>query len=491
MRNPGRKNMSILLEPSLFDISVPGRRGVKPPAGNVPAQPIEELLPQGLLSEEAPELPELSELDCVRHYTHLSTMNYSVDANFYPLGSCTMKYNPKINEDMSRNPQLSGAHPMVDASLSQGMLRMMYELEQYMCEMCGLDAFTLSPAAGAQGELTGVLITAAYHRSNGETRHRIIVPDSAHGTNPASASLVGYSVQTCPSNAEGGMDLDELEKMLDTDVACVMLTNPNTFGIFDHNVKRIADMVHKVGAVFYGDGANLNAIVGRCRPGDVGFDIIHSNLHKTFSTPHGGGGPGSGPVGVKKHLIPFLPVPLVVKDGDDYRLETDYPQTIGRMVTFQGQIGVLVRAYSYMRMLGKDGLHKISDYSVLNANYMKARLVEHYACPFPENTFHEFVLSTKQWMDDHLGASAIGKRLLDFNCYAPTVHFPIPECLMIEPTETESKQTIDMFIDALIQIRGEIDNDPDQLHNAPQTTPIGKLDEVQAARKPIICYPCG
>ncbi len=480
------------LEPSVFHISRPGRRGVRIPKSGVPQKPLPAMLPKALLAEKTPELPELSELDVVRHYTHLSTLNYSIDANFYPLGSCTMKYNPKVNEDAAAMPALLSLHPYADPSLAQGILRIMHELEAYLCTITGLAAFTLLPAAGAHGEFTGILIAHAYHKQNGENRHKVIIPDSAHGTNPASASLAGYEVITCPSSKRGLMDLAELEKLLDRDVAAVMLTNPNTFGLFEVNVMKIAEMVHAVGAVFYGDGANLNAIVGRARPGDLGFDVLHSNLHKTFSTPHGGGGPASGPVGVKAHLVPFLPVPRVIKEGGQYTLKSDFPDSIGRITSFHGQVGILIRAYTYMRILGQEGIRQISDYAVLNANYMKARLLAENAfpCPYPQGTMHEFVLSTAKGKDVGAGATSIGKRLLDFGFYAPTVHFPIPECLMIEPTETESKETLDHFVDTLLAIKKEIDDLPETVAEAPYNTPLRRLDEVMAARKPVVCSPC-
>ncbi|MBE7559167.1 aminomethyl-transferring glycine dehydrogenase subunit GcvPB [bacterium] len=480
------------LEPSIFHISRAGRRGLSIPRSRVPKKPLETMIPKKYLAAKAPELPELSELDVVRHYTHLSTMNYSIDANFYPLGSCTMKYNPKVNEDAAALPPLLSLHPYADPSLAQGVLRVMYELEQYLCEITGFPAFTLLPAAGAHGEFTGILIAHAYHKKNGENRHKVIIPDSAHGTNPASASLAGYEVTTCPSNKEGMMDLSALEKLLDRDVAAVMLTNPNTYGIFERNVMKIAEMVHSVGAVFYGDGANLNAIVGRARPGDLGFDVLHSNLHKTFSTPHGGGGPASGPVGVAAHLVPFLPVPRVMQEGGRFVLKTDFPDSIGRITSFHGQVGIIFRAYAYMRILGREGLRRISDFAVLNANYMKARLLaaDAFPCPYPKGTMHEFVLSTARGKDVGAGATSIGKRLLDFGFYAPTVHFPIPECLMIEPTETESKETLDQFVDTLLAIRKEIDELPEMLAEAPYNTPLRRLDEVTAARKPVVCSPC-
>jgi len=479
------------LEPNLYDKSVPGRRGVRIPRLTVEKKSVEDMIPARFLAGRPVDLPELSELDVVRHYTHLSTLNFSIDANFYPLGSCTMKYNPKINEDAAAMPGLLGLHPYADPSLAQGFLQIMHELEQYLVAITGMSAYTLLPAAGAHGEFTGILIAHAYHRRNGEERTRVIIPDSAHGTNPASASLAGYTIETCPSNKRGEMDLAKLEKMLDRNVAAVMLTNPNTFGIFERDVMKIAELVHSVGAVFYGDGANLNALVGRARPGDLGFDVLHTNLHKTFSTPHGGGGPASGPVGVKEHLVPFLPVPRVVREGDQYVLKTDFPDSIGRITSFHGQAGILMRTYAYMRILGKEGLSRISDYAVLNANYMKARLMGAFPCPYPEGTMHEFVLSTMQWKDAGTGATQIGKRLLDFGFYAPTVHFPIPECLMIEPTETESKETLDAFCDALLEIRREMDEEPETLRTAPHTTPLSKLDEVTAARKPVVCGPCG
>jgi glycine dehydrogenase subunit 2 len=452
-------------------------------------------LPAGLTREDLP-LPELSEVDVVRHFIHLSQLNYAVDTGFYPLGSCTMKYNPKVNEDAARLPGFAFTHPLQDPETVQGNLALMYSLQVWLKEIGGFAGVSLQPAAGAHGELTGILILRAYHRDRGDTaRTKILIPDSAHGTNPASTSMSGLQVVELPSDSRGNVDLGALRLACDGTVAGIMLTNPNTLGLFEEQVKEVIDLVHNCGGLVYGDGANMNALLGIVRPGDLGFDVLHYNLHKTFSTPHGGGGPGSGPVGVAPHLAEFLPGPVVevVDPGDDEEpplFGLVMPsKSIGRVKAFHGHFGILVRAYTYMRMQGKTGLRAVSDHAVLNANYLRARLQGTYHVPYDRICMHEFV-AEGCWTDaPSVRALDIAKRLMDYKFHPPTNYFPliVHEALMIEPTETESKQTLDAFVEALLAIAREAHADPELLTTAPHTTPFGRLDEVQAAKQLVLC----
>lgn len=474
------------VEPTVFELSSPGRHGVSLPKVDVPTVKIEEVIPAAYLRESAPALPEVSEVDLVRHYTRLSTLNYGVDQGFYPLGSCTMKYNPKVNEDLARLPGFALTHPYQPES--QGSLGLMFELEHYLAEIAGMDRLTLQPAAGAHGEMTGIMIVKAYHAYNGEQkRNKVLVPDSAHGTNPATAALCGFEVVQVKSNEAGGVDLEALKAAADDETAALMLTNPNTLGLFDENITVIADIVHAAGGLLYYDGANANAIMGIARPGDMGFDLVHLNLHKTFATPHGGGGPGSGPVGVKEFLAPFLPQPLVAQNKQGkYYLDFDRPLSIGKVRAFYGNFGVLVKAYAYILALGGEGLKKTSENAVLNANYLMALLQEHYCLPFKRFCMHEFVLSAKNFQAEGVHALDIAKRLMDFGYHPPTIYFPliVEEAMMIEPTETESKETLDQFAASLRTIAAEIKDNPELVKGAPHTTVVTRPDEASAARKP-------
>ncbi len=476
-------------EKLIFEKSVPGRAGFVLPKLDVPPIDPGDHIPSKFLRGDLP-LPSLSELDVVRHFTRLSRLNHGVDVGFYPLGSCTMKYNPKINEDMARLPGFTGVHPYQPDDTVQGALALMKELEEALMEICGMDAFTLQPAAGAHGELTGLLIIRAYHRKKGNAKTKILIPDSGHGTNPASVSQCGFESVNIKSDARGGVDLADLAQHLGPDVAGLMLTNPNTLGLFDENLGEIARMVHSVDGLLYYDGANLNAIMGWSRPGDMGFDLVHVNLHKTFSTPHGGGGPGSGPVGVKKHLEGFLPVPRVTFDGKKYRLSRKGKDSIGSVRSFHSSFGVLVKAFSYICTLGGEGLKEASTHAVLNANYMMRRLMKTFHLPFDRNCKHEFVLSGKPQAAKGVKTLDMAKRLLDFGYHAPTVYFPliVEEAIMIEPTETESKATMDEFIEVMEKIAREVEENPEKVRNAPHATPVGRLDETLAARKPDINF---
>jgi glycine dehydrogenase subunit 2 len=474
-------------EPLIFDLSSPGRRACSLPAFDAPAKPLTELVPQDCLRQDDAELPEVSEIDVVRHVTRLSQLNFSVDTHFYPLGSCTMKYNPKINDRIASLPGFANVHPYQPASTAQGALAAFGLLEQTLCEITGMDAFTLQPAAGAHGELTGLLLIRAYHTARGNPRRKVIVPDSAHGTNPSSAHLAGYDVVTVPSNKQGEIDIEKFRAALDEEVAAVMLTNPSTHGVFETNILEIAAMAHKAGALLYYDGANLNALIGLARPGDMGFDVVHLNVHKTFSTPHGGGGPGAGPVGVKKSLEAFLPTPRLARNATDGTLSWNYdrPQTIGKMRSFYGNTGILLRALTYILAHGADGLRRVSEVAIVNANYIKAKLKDLYDDPFPQPCMHEIVFSGRLQKKQGSSARDIAKRLLDFGFHAPTIYFPltVPEALMIEPTETESREMLDRFIAAMRQIAGEIAANAETLHNAPFTMPVTRVDEVKAARE--------
>ena len=480
-----------MTEPLIYDLSAPGRRGVRYPQPDVPSQP----LPDGFARDDLP-LPEVYELDVVRHFTHLSQLNHSIDTGFYPLGSCTMKYNPKINEVAARLPGFGHIHPRQPEETVQGALELMYRLQTYLAEISGMAGISLQPAAGAHGELTGVLIIRAYHNSRGDAkRTRILIPDSAHGTNPATSAIVGYSVVEIPSDGRGNVDLEALRAQCDDTLAGLMLTNPNTLGLFEEHIEEVVRLVHEAGGLVYGDGANLNALLGIARPGDLGFDILHFNLHKTFSTPHGGGGPGCGPVGVASHLVEFLPSPVVGKASgveagrqDEYRWLTP-ERSIGRVKSFYGHFGMMVRAYTYIRSHGPDGLREVSENAVLNANYLKAKMGGRYHIPFDRTCMHEFVVEGR-WADaPDVHALDISKRLMDFGFHPPTNYFPliVREALMIEPTETESLETLDSFAEALLQIEREAHEAPELLKEAPHTTPFGRMDEVYAARHLVLC----
>ncbi len=481
-----------MTEPTLFELSSPGRAGVTFPEPDVPHF---DLPDESLLRSDLP-LPELAEVDVVRHYMALSRYNYSVDSGFYPLGSCTMKYNPKINEDTCRLPGFLFTHPLQPIETVQGNLLLMYQMQEWLKEISGFAAVTLQPAAGAHGEFTGVLMMRAYHKARGDhKRVKMLIPDAAHGTNPASAGMLGMTVKVIPSDSRGNVDLDALKAECDDTVVGMMLTNPNTLGLFDENIEEVIRLVRDCGGLMYGDGANLNALLGIVRPGDLGFDVMHFNLHKTFSVPHGGGGPGSGPVGVSERLADFLPAPLVgileEANGETpplYGFVTP-KQTIGRMKAFHGHFGGgLVRAYTYIAMHGADGLKDVSQYAVLNANYLAARLRETYKIPFDRICMHEFVMEGRVEGTD-VRALDISKRLMDYNFHPPTNYFPliVREALMIEPTETENKDTLDAFADALIKIAEEAKTDPELVKTAPHTTPFGRMDEVKAARELVLC----
>jgi len=480
-----------MTEVLIYDLSAPGREGVKLPNTDVPEAP----LPEGLVRTMLP-LPEVSEIDVVRHFVRLSQLNYGIDIGFYPLGSCTMKYNPKINEDAARMTGFAFTHPLQDPEAAQGNLAMMYALQEWLAEIGGFAGASLQPAAGAHGEMTGILIIRAYHADRGDKkRTKILIPDSAHGTNPASTAMSGFDVVEISSDERGNVNMDELKAACDDTVAGLMLTNPNTLGLFDEHVREICEVVHACGGLVYGDGANMNALLGVVRPGDLGIDVLHYNLHKTFSTPHGGGGPGSGPVGVVEKLLPFLPDPVVgILEEATPELPPLYgfikpEKSIGRVKSFFGHFGVIVRAYTYIRMLGAAGLRAAADHAVLNANYIRVNLEKLYPIPFNRICMHEFV-AEGHWDDvPEIHALDIAKRLMDYGFHPPTNYFPliVHEALMIEPTETESKQSLDAFIDAMQKIAGEAREEPQLLKTAPHKTPFGRLDEVQAAKQLILC----
>ena len=470
-------------EPLIFELGKPGRQGVAMPGPDVP---LSELPTE--LCRDSLGLPEVSEVDVIRHYTRLSQLNHAVDIGFYPLGSCTMKYNPKINELVARLPGFAQIHPLQDPATVQGALELMYELRSYLAEISGMDAVTLQPAAGAHGELTGILIARAYFESIGDTgRTTVIVPDSAHGTNPATAAMAGYKVVTVPSDERGNVDVEELRQRVGPDTAALMITNPNTLGLWDEHLQEVIDIVHGVGGMVYNDGANLNAILGIARPGDLGVDIMHFNLHKTFSTPHGGGGPGSGPVGVKAGLARFLPGPVVERiPGGDPEYQWRWPEaSIGKIHSFHGNFGMHVRAYTYIRMNGADGLRQISEDAVLAANYLMASLKDRYELTYDRTCMHEFVLSADRQKANGVRALDVAKRLLDFGVHPPTVYFPliVSEALMIEPTETESIETLDFFIQAMREIADEAESNPEFVQHAPHDTFFKRLDEVRANRQ--------
>lgn len=473
----------------IFEKNVEGRRGLKIQTHDVPASKKPEAK---YLRSRAPQLPNVSELDVVRHYSNLSRLNFSVDTNFYPLGSCTMKYNPKFTETLAALEGFTAVHPLLPqlaggGALTQGALEVLYNTKKLLCEITGMADCTTQPLAGAHGELTGVMLIAAYHRHNGSRRKYIIVPDSSHGTNPASAAIAGYEVIVIPTGPDGYMDMVEYKKRLTDEVAAVMLTCPDTLGIFNPRIQEITDMAHAVGALMYYDGANLNAMLGKCRPGDIGFDVIHINLHKTFATPHGGGGPGAGPVGVSERLVDFLPIARVVKRSDGtFALDYHRHKSIGFIAPFYGNFGVLLKAYAYMLMLGKQGLIEATEHAVLNANYCRARLKGHYDIPYDRICMHECVLSASRQTKHGVRALDIAKALIDLGYHPPTIYFPliVKESLMIEPTETESKETLDCFIDAMIEIARTAETDPESIRRAPVTRPVKRLDETKAAREP-------
>ncbi|HOM17311.1 MAG TPA: aminomethyl-transferring glycine dehydrogenase subunit GcvPB [Thermoguttaceae bacterium] len=470
----------------LFEQSRPGCRGVQLPACDVPERPLEELLPKNLLADRAPPLPELSEPDVVRHYVNLSQWNMSVDTHFYPLGSCTMKYNPKRNDRLASLPGFSDLHPYQPVETLQGILALLFQAQEMLAEIAGLPAVSLQPSAGAHGELTALLVAAAYFRDIGQKRTTVLIPDVAHGTNPASAAMAGFRIVPIPSTSQGLVDLEALGKHLDEQTAVFMITNPNTLGLFEPNIARICQMVHQVGGLIYLDGANMNAMMGVTRPGDFGADMMHFNPHKTFSTPHGAGGPGAGPIAVSERLAPYLPSPIVVRTETGYRLDDDRPKSIGRVRSFLGNVGVLLRMVCYLLTHGPDGLRQVTEQAVLNANYLLARLRGILPVPYGDRCMHEFVASAARLKAErNISAMEIAKRLLDHGFYAPTVYFPliVKEALMIEPTETESKATLDAFVEAIERILQE---PAELLHEAPHTTPISRPDEVQAARQPIL-----
>lgn len=478
----------------IFEMSKPGRIGYSIPACDVPQAEPSKLIPAHLLRSKPAELPEVYEVDVIRHYTALSRRNFGIDNGFYPLGSCTMKYNPKMNEDAARIPGFARIHPYQPSASLQGALELMYRLQQDLAAITGMDKVTLQPAAGAQGEWTGLMMIRAYHEKRGEQRTKVIVPDSSHGTNPASATAAGFETVTIRSNEQGLVDPEALRAAVGPDTAALMLTNPNTLGLFEEHIAEIADIVHEAGGLLYYDGANSNAIMGITRPGDMGFDVVHLNLHKTMSTPHGGGGPGAGPVGVKAKLIPFLPVPTVEKaDNGTYYLDLGKPDSIGRVKAFYGNFGILVRAYTYIRSYGPEGLRRVSECAVLNANYMRKCLSPYYSVPYDRLCKHEFVMSGKGLQAYGVRTLDVAKRLLDFGYHPPTIYFPlnVEECIMIEPTETESKEMLDAFIDAMIQIAHEAEHEPELVLGAPHTTPVRRLDEAQAARRPVLNCSCG
>ncbi len=473
----------------IFEHSKPGRRGYRLPPLDVPETAADELLPGSLLRDEIAEECEVSEVDVIRHFTRLSKLNVSIDAGLYPLGSCTMKHNPRINEEIARTPGLALSHPLQEEHQVQGSLELLWHLEQSLKEIFGMPRVTLQPVAGAHGELTGILMIHKALAKTGNPRKHILIPDSAHGTNPASANFAGYGVKELKSNSGGTLDLHLLEEAVDEDVAALMLTVPNTLGVFEHQIREIAEILHRKGAFLYCDGANLNSFVGIARPGDMGIDVIHSNLHKTFSTPHGGGGPGAGPVGVAEALVPFLPTPTVERGEDGmFYLDYNHPDSIGRVRAFHGNFNVMVRALTYIRSMGGSGLRRVAEIAVLNANYIRARLTGAYHLPYDTPSLHEVVFSDKKQTGKDVHTLDIAKRLMDFGFHPPTIYFPliVAGALMIEPTETEPKEELDAFCEAMLAIARECEENPEIVRNAPHTTPVGRLDEARAARQPIL-----
>jgi glycine dehydrogenase subunit 2 len=476
----------------LFEKSKAGKTAISLPERRFQDIKFDDQVPVALQRKTEIGFPEVSEPELLRHFVNLSKKNFSVDTHFYPLGSCTMKYNPKIHEDIAKLTGFAHLHPLQPVEGAQGFLQVLYELSRALSEITGMDEFTLQPAAGAHGELLGMMLARAYHNANGgEKRNKVLVPDSSHGTNPASAAQYGYEVVQVPSNDRGRVDLAALRELVDDQIACLMLTNPNTLGLFEDDILKVRDLLHERGSLLYYDGANLNALLGNLRPGDMGFDIVHLNLHKTFTTPHGGGGPGAGPVGVTRKLAPFLPIPQIVKNKETYAFDYERPNSIGKIRSFYGNAGILLRAYVYIRMLGIDGLKRVSHDAVLSANYLQKKLAGTFELPHNEYCMHEFVVSAQGLASRHgVHASDIGKRLLDYGFHAPTVHFPlvVKDAIMIEPTETESKETLDAFSDVMRKIYKEAEEQPELVKNSPHTMPIGRPDEVQAARKPILSF---
>ncbi|HXG52353.1 MAG TPA: aminomethyl-transferring glycine dehydrogenase subunit GcvPB [candidate division Zixibacteria bacterium] len=477
---PGRDR-----QPLIFETGSPGRS-----AFSWPEEPslAAEVLPAGLVRADIPGFPEMGELEVLRHFTRLSQRNFGIETNFYPLGSCTMKYNPKVNEAAARLPGFALAHPLAPAALVQGAMELLYELERALAEIGGMDAVSLQPSAGAQGELTGLMVIRAYLKERGDPRRKVIVPDTAHGTNPASSTLCGYEVVQIPSNEEGVIDAPAVEKAMSEDVAALMVTNPNTLGLFEKHIEAAAAAVHARGGLVYLDGANLNALMGIAKPGDMGVDVLHMNLHKTFATPHGGGGPGAGPVAVKRFLADYLPVPRVEKQDGMFRWVEDCPKSIGRVRSFFGNFGVLVRAYAYILALGADGLEEASRMALLNANYVRKKLEGHYSLAYEQPCMHECVFTDRLQHRHGVTTLDIAKRLLDYGFHPPTIYFPlvVSGALMIEPTETETPETLDAFVAAMIAIAEEAKNTPEVVKNAPHTTPVRRLDEARAARRPIL-----
>ena len=476
----------MIREPLIFEISDKGKWAFGLPKLDVPAQ--NDVLEGLTVREDIPDFPQVSEVEIVRHFTRLSQANYCVDIGFYPLGSCTMKYNPKVNERAASLPGFTSSHPFAPEDLVQGNLEVLKRMEDYLCEIAGMDAFTLQPSAGAQGELTGMMLIRACLEERGNPRKIVLIPDSAHGTNPSSAHLCGYHVQEIKSNEGGTVDLEDLARNMTEDVAALMLTNPNTLGVFEWDIKKIAEIVHAKGGFLYMDGANMNALTGICRPGDAGVDVIHINLHKTFSTPHGGGGPGSGPVGVKRALAPYLPVPLIEKRGERYALNFDRPKTIGRVRSFYGNFLVVVRALAYVLALGPEGIKEIAEVAVLNSNYIRKSLDKEYHLKYDSPTLHECVFSDKIQKENGILNIDIAKRLIDYGVHPPTMSFPliVHGALMVEPTETESKRDLDLFIDAMKKIAQEAKENPEILKSAPHHSYVRRLDETTAARNPVL-----
>ena len=490
---------------TIYERSQPGRRAFVAPQAGVPERPLDELIPARLRRADPAKLPEVAEPEIVRHYNRISKRNFDLDTGFYPLGSCTMKHNPKLNERVAALPGNARLHPLQDPARAQGALELMWRLQGALAEIAGLPHVSLQPSAGSHGELAGVLLTRAYHEDRGETRHKVLTPDTAHGTNPATVTMAGYDLVKVATAPDGGVDVDDLRSKADEDVACLMLTNPNTLGLFDRNIEEIARIVHGVGATLYYDGANLNAVTGISRPGDMGFDIVHFNLHKTFTQPHGGGGPGAGPIAVSDRIEPFLPRPQVVRreaEGNGssrtfFDLDHDRPKSIGRLRGFQGNYGVFLRSYAYIRSLGAEGLREMSEIAVLNANYLLARLkeagvAEYLPVAYDRLCMHEFVLSGAPMKRElEVKTLDLAKRLLDYNMHPPTVYFPllVDEALLVEPTETETKETLDAFADAIADILREAKEDPSIAQQAPYTTPVRRLDEAAAAKRPVIRQP--
>lgn len=486
MVEPGDPSTLRIAEPTIFERGSAGRDGMSLPTGGVEHVDARALLPAGMVRDEIEGLPEVSEVETVRHYTRLSLLNYGVDGGFYPLGSCTMKYNPKVNEDVARLPGFSGSHPYQPEASVQGNIALMYELGLLLAELAALPRVTLQPAAGAHGEMTGMMMIRAYHEDHGNPRTKVLIPDTAHGTNPATSALCGYKVVPIASNKKGILDVREVEKVMDEEVAALMLTNPNTLGLFEENILEISRLVHDKGGLIYCDGANMNALMGIAKPGDMGVDVLHLNLHKTFSTPHGGGGPGAGPVCVTDALGPYLPVPFISKDGDKYSFDYDRPKSIGRVKAFYGNFGILVRAYAYIRTMGAAGLKKVSENAIINANYIKERLKGYYDLPYDVTCMHECVFSDRKLTPHGIRTLDVAKRLIDYGFHPPTIYFPlvVQGAIMIEPTETESRQTIDWFCDAMISIAKEAESRPELLKEAPIRAACRRLDEVRAAREP-------